>query len=92
MRDPESVQNQHGPQLQHSPLPLRKYFQVRSPCCRTVGGNTKQAKRKNRRDGGDHLEDREYITGLLMSHKASILISPAKCKLIQNNRVEMWKL
>lgn len=52
-----SVQNQHGPQLQHSPLPLRKHFQMLSPCYGTVRGNTKQAKRKSRRDVGDHLDD-----------------------------------
>lgn len=52
------VLNQHGPQLQQSLLPLGKHFQMLPPCCRTVRGNARQAKRKSRRDGGDLLQDK----------------------------------
>lgn len=79
-------QNQQGPQLQHPPLPLRKHFQMLPPCCRTVRGNARQAKRKSRRDGGDLLEDGAGMgaggcsKGWLTSPKkikTSVLIRPA---------------
>lgn len=67
----------------HSPLPLSKHFQMLPSCCRTVGGNTKQAERKSRKDGGD-VEDGG---GMEWGHlnvprgcKASLLVHHTECK------------
>lgn len=45
----------------------RKHFQMLSPCYRTVGGNTKQARKRRSRDGGDRLNDGGYKKGQLTS-------------------------